>query len=108
MFTLKNAKRVLFEEAHSDELYRQFNLPVKPRALPNWREIPAAGSSEVKVELPSPGKAGLYGLLISAGLGISEVFVYALRTAIFVAGKLAVWAGGLFLITLALNLWGIL
>lgn len=112
MFTLKNAKRVLFSEALGDELTRergnvvarQMNLPVRERPLPIWREQPQETS--VDLNLPGPSKAGLYSLLVSAGFGLSNVFVYGARTLIFVLGRLALWAGALFLITIALRIWG--
>lgn len=112
MFTLKNAKRVLFSEALEDELTRergneiarQFNMPVRDRPLPVWRQEPQ--ETTVDLNLPGPSKAGLYSLLVSAGFGLSNVFVYGARTCIYVLGRLALWGGGLFLLTLAFRLWG--
>lgn len=63
----------------------------------------AVDKNSFSLNLPGPGRAGLYSLLISLGMGATEVMVFGLRTAIFVAGKLVLWAGGLFLIMIALR-----
>lgn len=120
MFTLKNAKRVLFSEALQDEITRErgneiarsMNLPIRERPLPVWRQEPSE-STDVSLNLPTPGQAGKYSVLIATGLAFARVFesffdvgFMAAKTAIVVAGKLCLWAGGLFLLTLAFHLWG--
>lgn len=92
---------------------RQMNLDQFDPVWRQEREIAAPANTDVSVNLPGPGKAGAYSLLIALGMAFArvfesffDVFFMAFRTAIMIFGKLALLGGALFLFTLAFHLWG--
>lgn len=92
---------------------RQMNLDQFDPVWRQEREIATPANTDVSVNLPSPGRAGAYSLLIALGMAFArifesffDVFFMAFRTAIIILGKLALLGGSLFLFTLAFRLWG--
>lgn len=85
---------------------RQMNLDQFDPVWRQEREIAAPANTDVSVNLPGPGKAGAYSLLIALGMAFARVFESFFTMAFTVIGKLSLLGGSLFLITLAFHLWG--
>lgn len=104
-FELKKSTPDKVLRASNSALLRSMNLEQFDPVWRQEREIAAPANTDVAVNLPGPGRAGLYSLLISFGMAFSRIFEAFFLTAFRVIGKLALLGGALFLFTLAFRMW---